>query len=221
MALRRRRFPTIKYIGSDGDRVKETSPKTALEVVFVNQGIVFAGNITESMLRVREAFLREMFASDPDLDITPASTLEDLVNEHHSVILWGSKNAGKSTTLQMFSWLTKSPFVYIDGHYQFTDSNRIKLALRWASKHGALVLWDAFDYLLLGSAKMRKMTKDKHWKYTLEKLLAIQTFMEEGGVFVGTQHDYIWLERYANPFLLEFYQRLIYPQITFLELPLS
>ncbi|HEV2339863.1 MAG TPA: hypothetical protein VGT05_03815 [Patescibacteria group bacterium] len=155
----------------------------------------------------------EMYSGKPDEQLISANIwlpsetnlVMSTIERGESTLIMGDPGSGKSTLIygiRVKQRVLGSPYYFIDGHYQTTDEDFIFRKLRKALKKGAPVIWDSFDYLVGKSKKVRKSNLQTHIARSRELLQAASSFIDQGGILVGTSHSAPWLNGHGEASLV-------------------
>lgn len=126
--------------------------------------------------------------------------------EQKQLLLVGELGAGKSALvygLRAKYRDTERPYVYIDGHFSKTEPTDIEQHLDWAVKHEAVTNWDSLDYLIGGSRKIRKLSRNMQRERSKLVGKILLQYLNENRPFVGTSHSEPWIRTYGDPVLIE------------------
>jgi len=130
----------------------------------------------------------------------PEETLEaaEILFTKSRVNVVGGPQSGKGTILfglsdicDIYGW----GYVFIDGHYQDTDTDTVVAAIAHAEERNVPIFFDSFDYLFAGSRKVRSIRKDLQRERTQAIVEAL------GGATVPiatTSHNEQWAERFID-----------------------
>lgn len=132
--------------------------------------------------------------------------LSDQVSQKKSTLVVGELGAGKSALVYGLRALWRvedKPYVLVDGHFTETSAEKINAGLLWAQKNQAAVIWDSLDYLIGKSRRIRKLPMAKQQERTRKLVSCLTSFMEDGGVLIGTSHSESWIKFLCDPELIE------------------
>lgn len=132
--------------------------------------------------------------------------LSQQVEAGKSTLVVGELGAGKSALIYGLRALWRAegkPYFLVDGHFTDTGIGKINAGLSWAMKNQAAVIWDSLDYLVGKSRKIRKLSTAKQHERAYRLSDSLVSFMDQGGVLIGTSHVQSWIDFLGDPTLIE------------------
>ncbi|MEP7103655.1 MAG: hypothetical protein ABI721_03035 [Candidatus Dojkabacteria bacterium] len=136
----------------------------------------------------------------------------DEINRFGLVILQGDLGVGKSEISAKIAQVRSysgDKTIRIEGHDTKVPYEKINSLFVWALRNNAVLMYDSFDYLLVGSKKFgRGLKKEIHEQRTKDLLNLILRYKKVGLKIVLTIHNGDWLDRRGDPELLKYLNEL-------------